>query len=397
MQAALQEAGLVATSSVENIPGAAGTIGLARFISAERGNGDVLMLSGLIMLGAVVTHQSPVTLREVTPIARLTGEFEVVVVPAASPLRTLDDLVAAFRAQPEAVSWGGGSAGGTDQILAGLFADAVGVDPRRVNYIAYSGGGESLSAILGGQVTVGVNGLAELAPHIEAGTVRVLAISSAERLPGLDAPTFREQGVDLEVENWRSVAAPPGVSAAERQRLERTVEALVRSEPWRATLARFRWNDRYLSGPAFARFSASEEARVEAILARLGTGVSSQGGVDSVGRYPLAVLAGLVLTGVLSIAHIRRTRPAASAPATAPNWRAVALVACAAGVDLLLLDTIGFVVASTLTFWLVARGFDGAHPWRDAAIGLTLSVASWVVFVRWLQLSLPAGVLDGYL
>ncbi|MEZ5419124.1 MAG: tripartite tricarboxylate transporter substrate-binding protein [Vicinamibacterales bacterium] len=132
MQAVLQEAGLVGTSSVENIPGAAGTIGLARFISAERGSGDVLMLSGLIMLGAVVTHQSPVTLRQVTPIARLLGEYEVVVVPADSPIRTLADLVSRFREAPEAVSWGGGSAGGTDQILAGLFADAVGVDPRRV-------------------------------------------------------------------------------------------------------------------------------------------------------------------------------------------------------------------------------------------------------------------------
>jgi len=201
MQAVLQEAGIVQTSSVENVPGAAGTIGLARFISAEHGKGDVVMLSGLIMLGAVVTHQSPVTLTQVTPLARLIGEFEVLVVPAASPFRTLADLITAFRAAPESISWGGGSAGGTDQILAGLVADAVGVDPRRVNYIAYSGGGESLSAILGGQVSVGVNGLAELAPHIEAGTVRVLAISSAERLPGVDAPTFREQGVDVEIEN----------------------------------------------------------------------------------------------------------------------------------------------------------------------------------------------------
>ena len=239
MQAALQEAGIVQTSSVENIPGAAGTIGLARFISAERGKGDVLMVSGLIMLGAVVTHQSPVTLRQVTPIARLSGEYEVIAVPSGSPLGTLADLVAAFRAAPESISWGGGSAGGTDEILAGLFADAIGVEPRRVNYIAYSGGGESLSAILGGQVSVGVNGLAELAPHIAAGTIRVLAISSAERLPGLDAPTFREQGVDVEIENWRSVVAPPGITVAERQRMERTIEAMVRSEPWKAALERY--------------------------------------------------------------------------------------------------------------------------------------------------------------
>lgn len=398
MQAALQDAGIVRTSSVENIPGAAGTIGLARFISAERGKGDVLMLSGLIMLGAVVTHQSPVTLREVTPIARLVGEFEVVVVPAASPLRTLADLVAMFRAAPESVSWGGGSAGGTDQILAGLFADAVGVDPRRVNYIAYSGGGESLSAILGGQVTVGVNGLAELAPHIEAGTVRVLAISSAERLPGVDAPTFREQGVDVEVENWRSVVAPPGVSAAERQRLERIVEAMVRSAAWKATLARYRWNDRYLDGTAFARFTAAEEARVEGILARLGTGqTATTASVAEVGRYPLFVLLGLLGTALASARGMIRERRLPGAGPMGVGGRALLLVGGAALVDLLLLERAGFVLASTALFWLTARAFDRTHPWRDAVAGLSLAVAAHVLFVWLLQLSLPPGLLAGYL
>jgi len=400
MQAALQEAGIVQTSSVENIPGAAGTIGLARFISAERGNGDVLMLSGLIMLGAVVTHHSPVTLREVTPIARLIGEYEVIAVPAASPFRTLGDLVAAFRAAPESVSWGGGSAGGTDQILAGLFADAVGVDPRRVNYIAYSGGGESLAAILGGQVSVGVNGLAELAPHIDAGAIRVLAISSADRLPGLDAPTFREQGVDVEIENWRSVVAPPGLSVAERQQLEHAVETMVRSDAWRATLERFRWSDRYLAGTAFARFEATEEARVESILSRLGTGDPTAASAD-VGRYPLFVLTGLIATALLSVGGLlREWRQPAARPASQAGggrWRGLGLVAAASAVDLLLLDSAGFVPASTAMFWLTARAFDASHPVRDAGIGLALSVAAYVLFARILQLSLPTGLLAGVL
>ena len=179
------------------------------------------------------------TLDDVTPIARLTGEYEVLTVPAASPFRTLDDLIQALRQRPESISWGGGSAGGSDQILAGLIADAVGVAPRRVNYIAFSGGGEALAAVLGGQVSVGINGLAEFAAQIEAGTVRPLAISSAERLPGLDIPTLREQGVDIEFENWRSVVAPPGIDAADRRRLEAAVEAMVRSAEWKEALARY--------------------------------------------------------------------------------------------------------------------------------------------------------------
>ena len=293
MQQVLQRAGIVHTSSVENIPGAAGTIGLARFIGAERGNGDVVMVSGLIMLGAIVTHASPVTLREVTPIARLTGEYEVIVVPAASPFRSLDDLVRAFRERPESISWGGGSAGGTDQMLAGLVADAVGVSPRRVNYIAFSGGGESMSAILGGQVSAGINGLAEFAPQIDAGTVRALGISSAERLPGVATPTLREQGVDVELENWRSLVAPPGISPVDRERLERAVETMVRSAEWRQELERYRWIDRYLAGDEFTRFAQSEDQRVRAILTKLGLG-PGETTPRTAGVYPLLVLAGLV-------------------------------------------------------------------------------------------------------
>src|SRR4030095_14981908 len=219
MQQVLPRTGIARTAPVENIPGAAGTIGLARFVGSEQGRDDTLLVSGLIMLGGIIMHHSPVTLREVTPIARLTGEYEVIVVPANSPFRTLGDLIGALRERPESLSWGGGSAGGSDQILAGLVAEAVGVPPGRINYIAFSGGGESLSAILGGQVSLGVNGLAELDPQIQAGTVRALAISSAARLPGLDVPTLREQGVDVEFENWRSVVAPPGIGAAQRQRV----------------------------------------------------------------------------------------------------------------------------------------------------------------------------------
>ena len=184
MQLAMQQAGIVETPVVENISGAAGTIGLARFIGAERGNGDALLVSGLIMLGGIVTHRSPVTLSDAVPIARLTGEYEVLTVPTASPFRTLDDLLRAFKERPESISWGGGSAGGSDQILAGLIANAIGVEPKRVNYIAFSGGGDALASILGGQVSVGINGLAEFAPQIEAGTVRVLAYPARNVCPG---------------------------------------------------------------------------------------------------------------------------------------------------------------------------------------------------------------------
>jgi putative tricarboxylic transport membrane protein len=414
MQSALQQAGIVRTAPVENIPGAAGTIGLARFIGAERGNGDAVLVSGLIMLGGIVTNQSPVSLADATPLARLTGEYEAIVVPAAAPYQSLQELLTAFRERPEAISWGGGSAGGSDQILAGLIAEAVGISPARVNYIAFSGGGESLSAIVGGQVTAGINGLAELAAQIEAGSVRALAISSGERLPGLAVPTLREQGVDVEFENWRSVMAPPGLDREERERLAATIEAMVQSAPWRAALERYRWIDRYLAGDAFARYVDAEEARVRAILRQFGTGEAAQTRtLMSAGPYPVFVLAGLVFFALASMAGpLRGTRPTrASDPRTvgrvphsegggpAERRRATPVGWLAAGIlaYLLLAERGGFVVASAALFWFTARAFDSRRPYRDAAFSIVISVSAFLLFARVLQLSLPAGILAGWL
>lgn len=393
MQQALQTAGIVTSSSVENIAGAAGTIGLARLISAERDAGNVAMVSGLIMLGAVVTHRSPVTLSDVTSIARITGEYEAIVVPAQSPYRTLAALIDAFRARPESISWGGGSAGGTDQILAGLVADAVGVSPRRVNYIAFAGGGESMSAVLGGQVTAGISGLGEYAPQLAAGTLRILAISSAERVPGVEAPTLREQGIDVVLENWRSLVAPPGISAADRARLEDAVAAMVASPAWREMLQRYRWNDRYLAGAEFERFVTDEEARVVSILNKLGTGIPANA-ASTVGLYPLVVFGGLALTVAAFIITAVRQRGTGDGRI---DRRGLAVIALAIALNVILIEATGFVIASILLFWLTARAFDVRHPVRDAIAAGALSVGAYLVFARLLQLPLPPGVLAGWM
>ena len=128
--------------------------------------------AGLVMEGAILTNKAPVSLDDVTPLARLTGEYELVVVSADAPFKTMGDLVAKLKADPGSVSWGGGSTGGTDHILAGLIAKAAGVDPTKVNYIAHSGGGEALGSILGGHVTAGVSGYEEFAPQVAAGKLR---------------------------------------------------------------------------------------------------------------------------------------------------------------------------------------------------------------------------------
>ena len=193
MQQALQQTGAARIVKVVNIAGAGGTVGLAQFVSAQKGKGDVLMVTGLIMVGAVLTNKSPVTLAQVTPIARLTGEYEVLVVPAASPYRTLGEFIKAWKTNP-GLPIAGGSAGGTDHMLTGLLAAAAGVDVTRMNYVPHSGGGETIASLVGNQVPAGVNGLAEFTSLIAAGRLRALGDLEREAAPGHRDPDLRRAG-----------------------------------------------------------------------------------------------------------------------------------------------------------------------------------------------------------
>lgn len=270
IQEAMQADGIAGSVQVENVGGAGGTVGLAQFVDRKKGDGSALLVSGLVMVGAILTNQSPVTLDQVTPIARLTGEYEVIVVPGASDIDSLDQLIDKLKADPGAVAWAGGSAGGTDHILVGLIAKAVGADPTGVNYIPYSGGGEALAAIMGGHVTAGVSGYGEFAGQIASGDLKALAISSPERIPGIDIPTLKEQGVDVELANWRAVMAPPGIDDAQRAALIDAVGKMVEGGTWQATLKQKDWMNLYLSGDDFANYLANQNADIEAVLRDIG-------------------------------------------------------------------------------------------------------------------------------
>ena len=269
MQQVLEQEGLVGSAQTQNVPGAGGTVGLAG-LASDSGKAGTLMTMGLVMVGAVETNKSEVTLDDVTPIARLTSEQEVVVVPASSPYETLDDLVADWEDDPGAVAIAGGSAGGTDQILAGLLAQAAGIDPKKVNYIAFSGGGEALAAILGGKVAAGISGVSEFEDQVAAGELRALAVSGAEPVEGLDAPTAKEAGLDVELENWRGVVAPAGLSDGDLKALTDAVEAMYESEAWKAQLAENGWTDAYQPADEFAAYLDEEQERVQGVLAKLG-------------------------------------------------------------------------------------------------------------------------------
>ena len=270
MQQVLEQHHLVSAAKVVNIPGAGGTIGLAQFVNANKGDGNVLMAMGLIMVGAVLTNQSPVTLRQVTPISRLTGEYEVLVVPAASPFQNLADFIKAWKQDPGKYAIAGGSAGGTDHMLAGLLAKTVGIDVSKVNYVPHSGGGESIASLVGNHLPAGINGLAELVPFIKTGRLRAIAISSDKRVPGINIPTFVEQGVNLTLANWRGVVAPPGISAPQRAALMTLVDGMTKSAGWKAALAKNDWIDMYQTGPEFEAFLKQEDIRATAVLKSIG-------------------------------------------------------------------------------------------------------------------------------
>jgi putative tricarboxylic transport membrane protein len=270
IELAMRTDGIVKDFKFEHAPGAGGAVGLPKFIATKKGQADALMVGGMVMVGALVANKSPVSIRDLTPIARLTGEFEVVVVNAASPLESMKDLVDAFKADPGKVSWAGGSAGGTDHILAGMIAKALGVDAKRVSYVAYAGGGPAQAALLGNQVTCGVSGYGEFGEQIKAGKLRALAISADKRQDGIDIPTLKEQGVDVELANWRGVFGPPGLAADKQAALIGLIEKMVQGPTWQAELKKKDWTGIYLPGAEFGKYLDSEIERITGILKDLG-------------------------------------------------------------------------------------------------------------------------------
>src|SRR6185437_11441914 len=211
---------------VTNVAGAGGSVGIAQFVNGAKGDGNQLMVNGFVMVGALAMNKSPVTLDLVTPIARLTEEIQVIVVPANSPIKNAKDLADAVKRDVAKVTFAGGSAGGVDHIMAALFVGEAGADASKVNYIPFSGGGESLAAILGGNVTAGISGWGEYEGQIKSGKLRAVGITAPQRVPGIDIPTFKEQGIDLVITNWRSVFAPPGISAEQKKALGDVVEKM---------------------------------------------------------------------------------------------------------------------------------------------------------------------------
>ena len=267
---ALQDAGVASSVTYENKGGAAGIIGLAQYANATKGDGNSLMVMGAVMLGGIITGKPPVSLDKVTPIARLTSEYNVFVVPANSPLKTMKDVVEQLKKDPGSVKWGGGSRGSTEHIAAAMLAREVGVDAAKINYVPFRGGGEAVAAILGGNVTVGGSGYSEFQQYIETGKMRPIAVTSGKRLKGINIPTMIEQGYNIEIGNWRGVYAPAGLTAAQRKGLTDMVLKATKSKSWAESLEKNNWTPAWMPNPEFDDFVDREFASLRATMVKSG-------------------------------------------------------------------------------------------------------------------------------
>ena len=263
---ALTEGKIADTVQYDNKGGAAGAIGLAQFANSAKGDANSLMMMGAVMLGGIITGKPPVGLDKVTPIARLTSEYNVFVLPANSPLKTMGEVVEQMKKDPGSVKWGGGSRGSTEHIAACMLARSVGVDPKKVNYVAFRGGGEATAAILGGNVTVGGSGYSEFAEYITAGKMKAIGVTSEKRIKGIEVPTMKEQGYNVILGNWRGVYAGAGLTPEQRKELTDLVVRATKTASWTEALAKNAWTPALLTGKEFEEFVDYEFASLRATM-----------------------------------------------------------------------------------------------------------------------------------
>ena len=268
---AMQDAGAVNTVQYENKGGAAGAIGLAQFVNGSKGDPNTLMVMGAVMIGGIITGKPPVSLTAATPIARLSSEYNVFVVPAESPFKTMKDVVEAVRKDAGSVKWGGGSRGSTEHIAAAMLAREIGVDATKINYVPFRGGGEAIAAILGGNVSVGGSGYSEFQQYIESGKMRPIGVTSPTRLKlAPNVPTMNEQGFNVEIGNWRGVYGAPGITPAQRKALTDLLQKTVKSKAWAEAMEKNGWTDAWLAGTAFDEFVEREFASLRATMVKAG-------------------------------------------------------------------------------------------------------------------------------
>jgi putative tricarboxylic transport membrane protein len=267
---ALQDAKVADTVTYDNKGGAAGALGLAQFVNGSKSDPNAMMVMGQVMLGGIITGKPPVNLSTATPLARLTSEYNVFVLPANSPFKSMKEVIEQLKKDPGSVKWGGGSRGSTEHIAAAMIAREVGVDASKINYVAFRGGGEATAAILGGNVTIGGSGYSEFSEYIAAGKMKAVAVTSGTRLKGVNVPTLKEQDINVEIGNWRGVYGAPGITPDQAKALIEMVVKATKSKAWAEALEKNSWTPALLTGAEFAKFVDNDFASLRATMVKSG-------------------------------------------------------------------------------------------------------------------------------
>jgi len=258
--------------SVSNKPGGGGAVGFAYMKMQAKNDYYVIPFSPPVLIKTIDTTLGG-SYKDLTPLAMLTTDFECVAVKADSPFKTLKDLIDALKKDPGAYKFAGGSSPGSMDHLSFLkIAQAAGIDPTKLVYVAFSGGGEAMTTLLGGNVAFASTDTGGVKAQLEAGNIRVLAISSAARRPGIfkDVPTVKESGYDVTFDVWRGIFGTPGMSKEAQAWWAKTIEKMVKTPTWQKQLDMYSWADGYMPADKFAKFLDSDYATFKDLMAKVG-------------------------------------------------------------------------------------------------------------------------------
>ncbi len=383
---------------VFNKGGAGGAIGLADLVTRKHDDPYTIMAAGSVLLGSTISQHSPFRASDAMPLARLIVENMVVAVPADSPLRKIEQLLEAYRSDPGSFTWCGGSAGGVDHILIGLITEACGVPSDQMRYVAYSGGGEASAAIMGGQVTAAVAGFGEWSSLAESGHIRILATAAPERFGDMTTPTLREAGLDIVLQNWRGIFAPPDIGAEAVSWWTDLIIAMRATAQWQELLVNRGWEDGFMDAAAFAEFVRREEATTETTLARIGIGATA-GGNSPLGPWGMPKAIG-VLAAVAAGGVVMEYRQGVTvAPAgleddddgggDLPVWSRFLAGAVLIPAYLVALSIAGFLLATPFFVIAVCLLMRSRTLKWDVVAALALTGLVWLLFTRLLNIFLP--------
>jgi putative tricarboxylic transport membrane protein len=389
----IQEKYAPVSIEVVNKGGAGGIIALAELVSTFDANPYKLMVTGFGMTGATIMHNSEFSLQSTTPIARLTGEFQAIGVPYDSPYKTLEELIQAFKTNPKAIIWGGGSAGGADHLFINLLASKLDINPKNINYVAYTGGGEATAALMGGQVSAGVSGYSEWGGVVDANRVRLLGVSSATRVVHPNITTFTEIGIDVVFQNWRAIVAAPNISEEQRQYLIGLITKARSSSTWQEIVKRNNWQDSFLTGDEFTQFIIEDNKQTQHIVALGGLGSGGEG-YAYIGPFffPSIAAGGLFICSLLLLINFIKNRKSTSQTDSeyAPiNLHKFYLASITMGLYLVGLAYLGFIYVTPIFIPVTSKILGSKSIKRDIIVGVILTALITIIFENFLNVIVP--------